>query len=446
MTRKILIAILLCLPVATWASVDTDIAQMNAANELADLERATDAAFNNLSKDDKYKNLKNKDDIISEYRGSLKSGSSSSGDDSDSSDDDNDSDSESSKDEDKSENKSTFDQDKIDKAQEAYDKAKENEQSLENRMLGGLTTLATGIGGMQLAQGLAEKNADADADKDMDAYIETMRCSYGEGNSVKFSTDPVELPGGNNPELLKYRSEYIALAADLKERKTALDMKPGIEAEEILDKASSGLYDDVNTGITGGTYASRYRAVVGNEKDKKALAAAKKEAKTRMIAGGVIAGVGFAGGMIANSLMNGKLGELIKERKNKKVSAEDNKKAIRKLKDKARGAHAKDPEYIDKMDLEDINIGAYLDIIDDINFKNLKDKKIEDLCPSLSEDTLDECAENILTEKSREKLSDALNDSGSSKSPSGVSSLLQNKDLLGKGAQLLSGNGGEETE
>ena len=189
-------------------------------------------------------------------------------------------------------------QKKIDDAKAKLDKAKETEQSTANRMLGGLSTAATGIGGMQLAQGIAEKQADSAADKDMATYIATMKCTYGDGKSVPFSTEPIELPGGNNADLMKYRAEYFKLAADLKERKTALDMKPGIESEEILDKATMGLYDDENTGITGGHYASRYRATTGSEQDQKGLSSDKKEAKNRMIAGGVIAGVGVVGGIV----------------------------------------------------------------------------------------------------------------------------------------------------
>lgn len=298
---------------------------------------------------------------------------------------------------------SPADQTKIDDAQAKLDAAKEKEQSTANRMLGGLTTLATGIGGMQLAQGIAEKRADSAADKDMDAYIATMRCTYSSDNrSVPFSVEPVELPGGNNADLMKYRAEYIALAADLKERKTALNLKPGIEAEEILDKATMGLYDDENVGITGGTYASRYRATTqNNEKDEKGLASDKKEAKTRMIAGGVVAGVGVVGGIVGNSIINGNLGELIKKNKDKKASDEDNKKAISKLKSKARDAGLKDPNYIDKMNLESYNIGNYTEVIDKAKLKpEVKGDTIEHLCPTPQI----ECADKLLTEKSKQDL------------------------------------------
>jgi hypothetical protein len=247
---------------------------------------------------------------------------------------------------------------KVDEAQAKLDKAKETEQSLANRMLGGLTTAATGIGGMQLAQGLAEKSADSAADKDMDAYMATMKCTYGDGKSVPFSVEPVELPGGNNADLMKYRAEYVALAADLKERKTALDMTPGIEAEEIIDKATAGLYDDENTGITGGAYASRYRAAVGNEKDEKGLKSDKKEAKTRMIAGGVVAGVGVVGGIIGNSIINGKLGELIKESRENRQKSKDHDATVESIK---RVLKNKGYTNVDDLDFSNIDVGALKD-------------------------------------------------------------------------------------
>jgi len=221
-----------------------------------------------------------------------------------------------------------------DLTQQNYQDAKEREQSFANRMLGGLTIAATGIGGMQLAQGIAEKKADDAANADMRAYVESMSCTYGDGKTVKFGTEPVELPGANVPELMQYRTEYIALAADLKERKEALGLKPGIEAEEILDKATMGLYDDENTGITGGHYASRYRAAAGNEEDEKGLKADKKEAKNRMIAGGVIAGAGLIGGIVGNAIINKDQGKTQdKLNKTKAELAEYMRKAIAKCND-----------------------------------------------------------------------------------------------------------------
>lgn len=206
---------------------------------------------------------------------------------------------------------------KIQEAQATYEEAKENEQSIENRTLTALTTAATGIGGMELAQGLAEQKADKDAAADMAAYIATMRCTYGDNQQVKAGTSQIELPGGNNSDLMKLRSEYFALAADLKTRKDALGLAPGIESQEILDKAQSGLYDDESITGTDGTYASLYRAqMLDSEKDKSQIEEDAKKSKTRVIAGGVAAGVGVVGGAVGDSLINGELHDLIEEKRN----------------------------------------------------------------------------------------------------------------------------------
>lgn len=203
------------------------------------------------------------------------------------------------------------------KAQNAYDKAVAKEQSEANKNLEAFSIATMGLGGMQLAQGISEKLADSAADKDMDNYINSMRCTYGSGQSVKWGTKEVSLPGGDGSDIMKYKNEYFALAKSLKQRKAVLELKAGIESEEILDKATAGLYDDENIGITDGQYASRYRAKAGNEEDSKELAEQKKEAKTRMIAGGAVAGAGLIGSMTGNSINNGKLGELMKNAKGK---------------------------------------------------------------------------------------------------------------------------------
>jgi len=195
----------------------------------------------------------------------------------------------------------------IQELQKKYEDAKATEQSLANRTLTALTTAATGIGGMELAMGLAQQKADKEADANMTAYIETMRCTYGDGKQVKASQEPVELPGGNDAELMKLRTEYVALATSLKERKEALGLKPGIEAEEILDKATMGLYDDENIGINNGAYASLYRAkALKSEEDQSKIDADKKAAKNRVTAGGVLSGAGVVGGIVGNLVINGK--------------------------------------------------------------------------------------------------------------------------------------------
>ena len=188
---------------------------------------------------------------------------------------------------------------RLSKLEEAYKKAKENEKSLKNRLVSGLSMAATGIGGMQLAQGLAEQSADAAAERDMQAYLATFQCTAG-GKTYSGGTSGIELAGAN--QLTSLYQQYVDLAADLKERKAALGMKAGIESEVILDKANMGLYDDVGKGIENGTYASLYRASKGNEKDIKKFSEDKDTAQKRVKGGAIAAGAGAVGGGILGNV------------------------------------------------------------------------------------------------------------------------------------------------
>lgn len=215
----------------------------------------------------------------------------------------------------------------------AYDDAKANEFSDANKALTAATTLATGLGGMQLAQGYFEQQADKNAEEAMAGYLTTFHCTYGKGKFVNAGLEEVELPGGNDETFMKYRNEYLALAASLKERKESLNMKPGIESEVILDKADMGLYEQENIGITGGRYSSLYRAnMLGSEADQAQIASDKEASANRVKYGAIVAGAGVAVGLIGNSLINGKLGELIKGAKGDKNSKEKEDKALKDLK------------------------------------------------------------------------------------------------------------------
>ncbi len=188
---------------------------------------------------------------------------------------------------------------RLSKLEEAYKKAKENEKSLKNRLVSGLSMAATGIGGMQLAQGLAEQSADAAAERDMQAYLATFQCTAG-GKTYSGGTSGIELAGAN--QLTGLYQQYVDLASDLKERKSALGIKAGIESEVILDKANMGLYDDVGKGIENGTYASLYRASKGNEKDIKKFSEDKDTAQKRVKGGAIAAGAGAVGGGILGNV------------------------------------------------------------------------------------------------------------------------------------------------
>lgn len=181
---------------------------------------------------------------------------------------------------------------------------KDKEQSTENKLLGAAGIGATGIGGMQLASAISEQNADQDAEMAMKAYLATFTCKYGD-KRVNGGEVDVALPGGN--ELVSLYTEYVTLANDLKVRKNALGIKPGIEAEAILDSATTGLYDDVGVGKTSGAYASLARALQDPEgEDAKMWAAQKEETAKKLKTGAITAGVGAVGSLIGNLAINAK--------------------------------------------------------------------------------------------------------------------------------------------
>ena len=192
---------------------------------------------------------------------------------------------------------------KIDELRDNADAMKANEQSTANKLLGAAGMGSTGIGGMQMASAMAEENADADAEAAMRAYLATFHCNYGAGKNIPGGERDVELPGGN--ELIGLYSEYVNLANDLKVRKTALDMRPGIESEPILDAATSGLYDDVAIGKTSSAYTSLVRALMDpNGADAAAWAAQKAETADKKKTGMITAGIGAGGSLVGNLAIN----------------------------------------------------------------------------------------------------------------------------------------------
>lgn len=191
--------------------------------------------------------------------------------------------------------------DKISILEKEYNAAVSREQSLANRILGGVAIGAGGIGGMMLASGLAEASADAAAERDMVAYLATFKCDYGAGQNITGGTTNVQLPGAN--VLLPLRNEYIALATDLQQRKEQLGLSPGIESN--IPEDASSLYDNVSSGVTDGAYASVSRALTNPEgADAIEWNAQTAESKNKVKTGGVVGGAGVIGGAIGNILIN----------------------------------------------------------------------------------------------------------------------------------------------
>ncbi len=185
----------------------------------------------------------------------------------------------------------------------ALEEAKAREQSFANRAVTAASTAATGIGAMAAASAIAEQRADAEAEKEMRAYIETMKCEYGNGQNVKLGNEEITLPGGN--ELLDYYTEYKQLADNLKTTKSALGLRSGIESEVLYDRAQSGLYQYASIGKTGGAETSLYRALTDKEsEDASTWAEQKEKTDKKLLTGGLVAAAGVATGVIGNYLVN----------------------------------------------------------------------------------------------------------------------------------------------
>lgn len=292
------------------------------------------------------------------------------------------------------------DSDKTKQKTSVYELTKSAEQSLGARTLTALTTVATGIGGMELAQGLTEQSADRAAAQDMAAYIETMRCTYADGQSVKAGLEEIELPGANNQTLMSLRGEYLALADDLKTRKNAMGLKPGIESEEILDRANSGLYDDESIGISSGTYESLYRAnMLNSEQDQEKINQNQAASKRRVIGGGIAAGAGVVAGIAGSAVINKKLKNKIKDIENPKSQNTKNKNVVDKLK---KGLKSSGMKNVDALDFGNLDLSALGDIINKLDFQsmiNISDKDATTVLDTTNSDSFSESFGAILGDK-----------------------------------------------
>ncbi len=197
---------------------------------------------------------------------------------------------------------------KIFDLQNKYEKAKEREQSMENKLLGAAAMGLTGAGLSKTLSAMAEQQADQAAELDMAAYLATMHCSYAPGKNVKGGEKEVELPGAN--ELMSLKSQYLALANDLKIRKESLGMQPGIESEVVLDAVTSGLYDDTALGKMDGAYVSLSRALTDPDgEDAKKWAAQKEETAKDKKTGTTLTATGAIGGAVGNLMIDNDKGE-----------------------------------------------------------------------------------------------------------------------------------------
>ena len=186
----------------------------------------------------------------------------------------------------------------------ALNDAREREQSTANKILGGVAIGTMGMAGMELASAISEKQAMEDAEQAMRAYLSTFVCRYDDGHSVRGGETNIELPGGN--ELLPLITEYKQLAADLKLRKEALGIMPGIESEQILDKANTGLYDDEGLEQRDGAFTSVSRALMDEtSQDATDWAADKDAVQQKIKTSATVAATAAVASIAANLAING---------------------------------------------------------------------------------------------------------------------------------------------
>jgi hypothetical protein len=197
-----------------------------------------------------------------------------------------------------SENQDTDVRDEIADLQKKADDAKAKEQSTANKLLGGLSIAATGIGGMQLMQGLAEKNADEAASSDMSAYLATIKCGIGGIRNVAYNGVGAAPP--ETRELADARMKYTLIARKTKTAKESLGMAPGIESDLII--SIDALYDNSGTDTDG----------IFHHFDTATERADSGAGQKRAVIGGVVAGAGIIGGVVGNGFINGGWGDKLK--------------------------------------------------------------------------------------------------------------------------------------
>ena len=232
---------------------------------------------------------------------------------------------------------------------------RDKEQSTANKLLGAAGIGSVGIGTQMAASALAEQNADDAAQRDMAAYLATFKCDYGTGMNIAGGQTDVELPGGN--DLFTLVNEYKTLAADLKVRKESLGLAPGIESETIIDAAETGVYDNAETGKTGGAYASLARALSDETSDDaKQIAEQKSETAKKLKTGAITAGVGavttIAADLAINSKNKNKSDDLLAQRNQIESDTTD---MIQRVIDECNADIAKNRELAQKIKSENPN-------------------------------------------------------------------------------------------
>ena len=182
--------------------------------------------------------------------------------------------------------------DNVLQAQAAAAEARENELSRQNRTLTAATMAATGIGGMQLARGMAEQRADQHGADTMDAYLRSIRCGIGVNRNLTLGEQGTA--PGRSAEFGDAVMEAVMLAQQISNARNHLGMHPGME-EDFLNMIDTSMLFTGRGSDTEG-FANRF--------DTAQERLDSGAARDRMAAGGAMVGGGVAGGIAGNQMIN----------------------------------------------------------------------------------------------------------------------------------------------
>ncbi len=180
-----------------------------------------------------------------------------------------------------------------------------SENSFLSNAVDGVAMGAMGIGLSQTMSAAAEQRADAAATADMTALLNAIYCSYN--NGVRGNLDEYGLQTDGMNAIDELRAEYMNLATSLKVRKESLGLTAGIESEEILDKADTGLYSNMAamTEMRDGVYANRANAIRdGYGADAAELAESANDTKQKLTTGAITAAGGVVVGVAGDVLID----------------------------------------------------------------------------------------------------------------------------------------------
>lgn len=187
-----------------------------------------------------------------------------------------------------------------------------NGQNVMSNVVTGVSTAAMGVGGMQLAQGLAEQKADKEATEEMKNYLSNLYCTYS-NKKANYGDTGITLNNENKLDLL--REEFFNKAAQLKYTKEQLGIKAGIESQVVLDEKTTGLYENRETGRADSKFGRLSEALMDESGNDAQIIAAQQEKSKNRVTGGAIAVVGgiatsIGGNALLNSIENKQADEL----------------------------------------------------------------------------------------------------------------------------------------